>query len=125
MGKERFQKVTELLQRDDNSRKLLCECENVTRAEIAVVAAEDTIHSLGDLRRRTRIGMGTCQGNFCTLRNAALFAEIGKGDPLVEMRKNIRERFKGVHPVLIGKTLREAEMTRAIYELAFNIADEN
>lgn len=127
LGRERFKKVAARLKENPEDRKLICECENVTRAEAAEIAAEKTVFSLSDIRRRTRIGMGTCQGNFCTMRAAALLAECGtaaeKDESTAQMKNFVRERFKGVRPVLFGRTLREAEMTRAIYALSFHITD--
>lgn len=48
----------------DNS--LVCECEDVTVGEVNYAVNELDVHNLIDLRRRTRVGMGTCQGR--TLR---------------------------------------------------------
>lgn len=45
----------------DNS--LVCECEDVTVGEVNYAVNELDVHNLIDLRRRTRVGMGTCQGN--------------------------------------------------------------
>jgi glycerol-3-phosphate dehydrogenase len=47
--------------------KVVCRCENVTEAE--VVAAIRSVPGAGDLdgvKRRTRAGMGRCQGGFCS-----------------------------------------------------------
>ena len=50
-------------------RRVLCECEGVTRAEI-----RDAIDTVGDdvqgIRKRTRASMGTCQGTRCAHRLA-------------------------------------------------------
>ena len=125
MGAERFKKVVERLENDPESRALVCECENVTRAEVEEICKEDTSFIVNDVRRRTRIGMGTCQGNFCALRAAALFSEISveptAKDSLERMRGFLQGRWKGIRPVLLGRTLRETEMTRSIYELSMNI----
>lgn len=37
------------------------------------------------------------------------------------MQEFLQGRWKGIRPVLMGRTLREAEMTRGLYELNFNI----
>jgi pyruvate/2-oxoglutarate dehydrogenase complex dihydrolipoamide dehydrogenase (E3) component len=49
---------------------LVCRCEEVTRGEIDAVLA-DGDPSLGEVKRRTRCGMGRCQGRYC----APLLAE--------------------------------------------------
>ncbi len=73
LGVERFKKVVTRLESDPESRELVCECENVTRAEVEEICKDDTSFIVNDVRRRTRIGMGTCQGNFCALRAAQFF----------------------------------------------------
>ena len=44
-------------------RSLVCECEAVTAGEVKYAVENLAVNTLLDLRRRTRIGMGTCQGN--------------------------------------------------------------
>jgi Fe-S-cluster-containing hydrogenase component 2 len=43
---------------------MMCRCEEVTRAS-ARAYSEMGFHSLGALRRSSRIGLGYCQGRFC------------------------------------------------------------
>jgi NAD(P)H-nitrite reductase large subunit len=61
----------------------ICRCETVTRAavEAAIAAGAMTVN---DVKRRTRCGMGLCQGVYCVPQVAALLAERF-GDPLVEI----------------------------------------
>ena len=129
MGPERFHRVVEVLEKNPEKRELVCECENVTRAEAEEIAREPTSYIVNDVRRRTRIGMGTCQGNFCALRAASVFAEAGHQEmakhSLGQMQKFLEGRWKGVRPVLMGRTIRETEMTRGIYELVMNINGGN
>ena len=126
LGPERFSRVVERLENDPASRELVCECENVTVAEVEEICKEPTSFIVNDVRRRTRIGMGTCQANFCALRSAAVFSKFGVTDPskdsITRMKEFLQGRWKGIRPVLIGRTLRETEMTRAIYELSMNIS---
>ena len=37
------------------------------------------------------------------------------------MKQFLQGRWKGIRPVLVGRTLREIEMTRALYELSFHV----
>jgi glycerol-3-phosphate dehydrogenase len=54
--------------------RMICECENVTEPELAWVQQNlDPVH-LDDYRRRTRQGMGPCQGQFCYYKIANLEA---------------------------------------------------
>lgn len=59
---------------------LICRCEEVTKAEIAAVLADGT-PSIGEVKRRTRCGMGRCQGRYCAPILAAWLAEA-QGRPL-------------------------------------------
>ena len=121
LGAERFKKVVERMETEPESRELVCECENVTRAEVEEICKDDASFNVDDVRRRTRIGMGTCQGTFCGLRTAAIFSETAANDSLNLLREFLQGRWKGIRPVLFGRTLRETEMTRAIYELSMNV----
>lgn len=75
----RMPNLAESLPRDwqaENHGEIVCHCEMVTRREIeATLASPLPPGDFGGLRRRTRAGMGRCQGFYC---NAKL-AEISKG----------------------------------------------
>ncbi len=55
---------------------LVCECELVTRAMLEQAAANNPTVTLDDLRRDVRLGMGPCQGGFCTFRAAGILQEL-------------------------------------------------
>ena len=97
--------------------ELVCECEQVSRAEIAYAVKELNVKTLDDLRRRTRVGMGTCQSTFCLRKAAAVLAEeLGTPDKADALLKDfIQERWKGIMPVCWGDQLREAEHMRKEY----------
>ena len=64
------------IEKDPEYGRIVCFCERVTRGEVrdalgAPVAPAD----LDGLRRRTRAGMGRCQGFFCGAELAALLVE--------------------------------------------------
>jgi NADPH-dependent 2,4-dienoyl-CoA reductase/sulfur reductase-like enzyme len=46
------------------SDTVLCRCESVTRQAVES-AVRDGAVSLGEIKRRTRLGMGRCQGRYC------------------------------------------------------------
>lgn len=139
-----FAAAVERLEAAPWKKALLCECERVTVAEFEQVASESTSHSLNDIRRRTRMGMGTCQGSFCGLRGvgAVLEADLlpssgaegmdgdgaqagACGAPGL-LRTFQQERWYGIRPVLWGSELRETELARGMYGATLNIdgADE-
>lgn len=96
---------------------LVCECEEVSVGEVKYAIDELDVHNLVDLRRRTRVGMGTCQGELCACRASGLLAESHK---CTERAKNdlksfVNERWKGMYPICWGDTLRESEYSQWIY----------
>ncbi len=138
-----FAATVERLEAAPWKKALLCECERVTVAEFEQVASEGTSHSLNDIRRRTRMGMGTCQGSFCGLRGVGAVLEAhllpagmhacssgecdaapcGAPDLLQSFQQ---ERWYGIRPVLWGSELRETELARGMYGATLNVdgADE-
>ncbi|MBY0755930.1 FAD-dependent oxidoreductase [Clostridium sardiniense] len=60
----------------DPKKHIICRCEAVTEAEIVdALNREIKICSIDAIKRRTRAGMGTCQGAFCRPRVRKLIAE--------------------------------------------------
>ena len=98
--------------------ELVCECENVRLGEIRSAVRNFDIHTLADLRRRTRIGMGTCQGTYC-IRKAAQALAKAQGHPEEADRlaqEYLDERWKGMMPVAWGDTLREMEFMQKVFK---------
>jgi glycerol-3-phosphate dehydrogenase len=69
------------IESDNTYGDLICECELVTRDRVLKAIVEGGAANLDDIRRDTRLGMGPCQGGFCTYRAVALWAEAaGRGE---------------------------------------------
>lgn len=103
---------------------LLCECEMVSLAEIERVAKDPYTYSLTDIRLRTRLGMGTCQGAFCSLRTVGSLAEHGislEFSPTDSICRFMQERWKGARPALWGMQAREMELARDIHAGLLNL----
>ena len=99
-------------------RSLVCECEEVSVGEVEYAINALEVNNLVDLRRRTRVGMGTCQGELCACRAAGLMAEMGRyctSRAKQDLAAFINERWKGMSPVAWGDTLRESEFTKWLY----------
>ncbi|WP_433670546.1 anaerobic glycerol-3-phosphate dehydrogenase subunit A [Klebsiella michiganensis] len=99
-------------------RSLVCECEAVTAGEVQYAVENLAVKNLLDLRRRTRVGMGTCQGELCACRAAGLLARFNvttSARSLTQLSQFLNERWKGVQPVAWGDALRESEFTRWVY----------
>ena len=72
---------------------IICRCEVVTEAEIRrAIRRPVGARSVDGVKRRTRAGMGRCQGGFCCPRVAAIISEE-TGIPLKEVTKNGGESF--------------------------------
>ena len=83
---------------------IICRCEVVTEAEIvAAVHRPVPAYSVDSVKRRTRAGMGRCQGGFCSPRVAAIIARE-TGIPLLDITKNGGRSF-----MLTGTLSDEAE----------------
>jgi glycerol-3-phosphate dehydrogenase len=119
-----FAAVSEQLRSHPEKKQLICECEMVTLAELELVAGESTTFNLDDVRRRTRMGMGTCQGAFCALRGVGAVVTgdlVPESDPTKLLRDFLEARWSGIRPALWGNQLREIELVRGIYQATLNV----
>ena len=89
--------------------KVICDCENVREDEVRYAIDQLGARTLLDLRRRTRVGMGSCQGQLCALRAAQMLP-----DP--DLHGFIAERWKGIYPVAWGEAMREAQLAQWLYQ---------
>jgi glycerol-3-phosphate dehydrogenase len=120
------ERAKQFLSDDPNDSALVCECEMVTAGEIKYAINELNVNNLVDLRRRTRLGMGPCQGELCGYRAAGLFSQFAKvdGHQSTQLLTDfIEERWKGVKPIFWGDAVREAEFNYWIYEGLLGIKD--
>lgn len=112
---------------DKGDDAMVCECEGVSIGEVKYAIKELHVHNLIDLRRRTRVGMGTCQGELCACRAAALLGEeleeTGKAKD--DLANFLQERWKGMHPIAWGESINEAQFTSWIYEGIYGLKPEN
>jgi len=102
---------------DSIDDSLVCECEGVTVGEIKYAVEQLHVHNLVNLRQRTRLGMGTCQGNLCACRAANLMGRLNGDVPQARqhLAQLLDERWKGMRPVAWGDTLREGHLIATIY----------
>ena len=105
---------------------LICECELVTRPELDGFLDERWPCSLDDVRRGTRLGMGPCQGGFCTFRAAGVIAEREARNgarpwrpwpalPSTSAEAFLEERLNGLRAVAWGRQLQEALLVEGLY----------
>lgn len=77
-----------LIDSDPAYGRLICRCEHVTEGEVVdAVHATIPARTMDAVKRRTRIGMGRCQGGFCQFRAAQILArELGV--PVTDITKD-------------------------------------
>jgi glycerol-3-phosphate dehydrogenase len=64
--------------KDADWGEMVCRCEHVTRAEVvAALRNPFGARTLDAVKRRTRCGMGRCQGGFCTPRIVGILQDEG------------------------------------------------
>ena len=110
----RFYRIGERLAEREQTlhdEQLICECELVRRGRLEDEISRRTAPSLDDIRRALRLGMGPCQGGFCTYRATGILhqsknlsaAEVDRA--LLEF---LQERWKGVYRLLTATSSGEA-----------------
>ena len=81
--------------------RIVCRCETITEAEIVeAIHRPAGARNVDAVKRRTRAGMGRCQGGFCTPR----IAEILSRELAVPMESITK---KGAGSVLLARKTKE------------------
>jgi len=108
--------------RNDPNDMILCECEMVPQSAIDSIVksapgAEKQM-SLQAIGVRSRVGKGSCQGSFCSIRVTSHLYDRGvyeSSEGLTHMRDFLSERFKGTQPVLWGEQMPQMELSEAVH----------
>lgn len=88
---------------------IICRCQEVTRQEILQAIADGAV-TVDGVKKRTRAGMGLCQGKTCERLIARIVAEQ-TGKPLAEI---LPPTFRApVRPVAITSFLQEDDKDEA------------
>jgi glycerol-3-phosphate dehydrogenase len=98
---------------------LVCECEMIPRRRLELAMRDKATVNLDDIRRALRLGMGPCQGGFCTFRATGILHEVGHLDGATAdgaLLGFLQERWKGTWPILHGDQLRQARLDDWIYQ---------
>ncbi len=97
---------------------VVCECELVRKEDILRTLRESGSCHVGDLQHRTRLGMGPCQGGFCTYRALGILQteQVMTPDQSKRMlHEFLQRRFRGIRHVLWGDQLREEQLVEYLY----------
>ena len=79
--------VVERMARSPRGAEAVCGCEPVTEAEIRHVVEHELARTVGDVARRTRLGLGPCGGMRCAARCGAIVAQMTDRSPLAGQRE--------------------------------------
>ncbi len=101
---------------------LLCECEMVPMSAVAEIVRQlrtdgETV-DLDAIRRRSRMGKGSCQGAFCSLRTTGFLYGLGVFSDdrgIHELKTFLETRWKGLRPVLWGGQLVQEQLQEAVH----------
>ncbi|HDP25768.1 MAG TPA: FAD-dependent oxidoreductase [Deltaproteobacteria bacterium] len=97
---------------------IICECELISRGDVEHAINSIGTQYIGDIQHRTRLGMGPCQGGFCTYRALGIMQDLGRVSPdesLKILQQFLQRRFKGIRPALWGDQLKEEQLVESIY----------
>jgi glycerol-3-phosphate dehydrogenase len=107
-----------LAKRLADMKNIVCECELVPRKEVERIIQQTGTRYVGDIQHRTRLGMGPCQGGFCTFRALGIMHEksiISPEQSMSALRDFLQRRFRGIQYCLWGDQLREEQLVEYIY----------
>jgi len=106
----------------DTEDMLLCECEMVPQSAIDEIIGNFDVFAhqvdLSGIGKRTRVGKGSCQGSFCSVRITAYLydREINTGSRgLTDIREFINERWRGQRCLLWDMPVIQAELQEAMH----------
>lgn len=112
------ERICALAEAEPRLRTPICRCEQVIAAELVYAIRHEEAVRLVDLRRRTRLAMGPCQGTDCAAMAAAVLARernLSPAERRRELAELLRLRWKGRRPLADGITLAQEELSRSIH----------
>lgn len=120
----RAEQILEMTRERPELKKIVCHCEPVLACELVYCIRKEWARSLSDLRNRTRMGTGPCQGMRCAGIATAVLAkelDLSAKEAEEQLLAFMERRFRGNRPVLEGKTLEQEELNQAKYFLVANL----
>lgn len=121
---DRISNIIEMIEDKPFLKAQVCFCESVIEAEIRYVIRYEFARTIDDIKRRTRAGMGGCQGNRCNL----LIAKILKDELALPVKEEcftsdfLQKRFKGMKPVLKNKyQIQQLELNLANHKFTASV----
>jgi glycerol-3-phosphate dehydrogenase len=99
--------------------QIICECELMSRKMFTDALANQPKGTFDDLRRQLRLGMGPCQGGFCSMRATGIALESGHIDTERAtglLRLFLKNRWIGLWPILYGDQVRQTALDNWIFQ---------
>lgn len=107
--------------------ELVCECELVQRSTVEEALLSGVTLELDDLRRSTRLGMGTCQGAFCGYRAAGLQHALSRPpapDTSRRLVEFLQARYRGITPISGSDQVRQLRLNELLYRAVLGVEPE-
>ena len=94
-----MEEKNEMIKKDRRYGRIICRCEQITEGEIVRAVTENPpARDIDGVKRRTRAGMGRCQGGFCQPQVLEIIARE-RGISVQEVTKSGKNSY-----LLKGKT---------------------
>lgn len=103
-------RILDAIKNNPEQGALVCSCEPVTYAEIDYVIEHEMARTLSDVRRRTRLTQGPCQGTDCLISGSAFFPDAPQS-----ASSYWRQWWYNRALVLNSDQLKQEEMAQAIH----------
>ncbi len=103
--------------------RTICECEHVTEPELSWVRENLMVKVIDDYRRRTRQGMGPCQGQFCYYKLCDLeskWTDKSHAQIMEELKVALKKRWK-TEPYGGEFIKKQIKLSKYLYSLGGNV----
>lgn len=111
-------RILDMVRQNPELGAIICPCEPVTEAEIRYVVQNEMAQTLSDVRRRTRLTVGPCQGRDCLIPAASILSTLESGDeaePFSMISTFTHEWWYNRAIVLRGEQLKQEELAQALF----------
>ncbi len=105
----------------------VCLCEPVLACEIRHAIGAESARTLADLRRRTGLGDGPCQGAQCLVPATGL---LDPADPIAELKRFLEESWRSRAPLFCAEGTRseplvaQEEMNQMIFQCVLELGSQ-
>ncbi|MCP5463407.1 MAG: glycerol-3-phosphate dehydrogenase/oxidase [Deltaproteobacteria bacterium] len=112
------EQILQQTQSQPELKNIICGCEPVTLAEIKYVKDKELVRTLSDIKRRTRLSWGPCQGTNCSIAAAGVFSDLMDLDAQETESAHfdfLSEWWPNRAAVINGEQLKQEELFQALH----------